>query len=149
MAKADRATIARRVEEVLRLRLDGAQYHDMVQHAAEKGWDLKERQIREYVARADELLVERQERKRKPVVAMHLARREALYARCVTAADRRTALAVLADLAKLQNLSADARDLKELMRLATAQADRVRELEVRLDAARPPQSPPAEQRPPA
>ena len=103
-AKATAAEVALRVEEVLRIVLDGAQYHDVLQYAAEKGWDLKERQVREYMSRASDLLVERQEKKRKRLVALHLARRDALYARAVNAADYRTALAVLSDAAKLQGL---------------------------------------------
>ena len=103
-AKATNAEIALRVEEVLRIRLDGAQFHDIVQYAAEKGWNLKDRQIREYMSRADDLLVERQENKRKRLVALHLARRDALYARAVNAADYRTALAIASDAAKLQGL---------------------------------------------
>ncbi len=39
--KADQATVSLRIEEILRIRLDGAEYHDIVQYAAEKGWDLK------------------------------------------------------------------------------------------------------------
>jgi hypothetical protein len=149
MAKADRATIAQRIEEVLRIRLDGAQFHDIVQYAAENGWGVNERQLWTYVRRADDLLVEGQEKKRKRVVAVHLARRETLYARCVNAADHRTALAVLADLAKLQGLYASDRDLKELIKLAAAQAERLRELEDRLVAAGPPQSPSPPPGPPA
>ncbi|MDB5312179.1 MAG: hypothetical protein JWO38_6381 [Gemmataceae bacterium] len=124
----EHAEIARRVEEVLRIRLDGAQYHDVMQYATEKGWDLKERQVREYIRRADELLVERQEKKRRRTVALHLARREALYARTVNSADYRTALAVLADLAKLQGLYPK-EDVKELLKLAAAYEARIRTLE--------------------
>ena len=108
--KAEAAEVALRVEEVLRIRLDGAQYHDVVQYAAEKGWELKERQLRLYMSRADDLLVERQEKQRRRIVAQHLARRESLYARAVNAADYRTGLAVLSDLAKLQRLYEPERD---------------------------------------
>src|SRR4051794_35459020 len=93
--KADNAEVAKRVEAVLRVRLDGGQFHDVVQYAAEKGWGLKDRQIRTYVQRADELLVERQDKSRKQVIARHLAQRQSLYARAVNAADYRTALAIL------------------------------------------------------
>ena len=72
--KSDRAEIARRVEEVLRVRLDGAQFHDIVQYGSERGWNVSGRQIRKYIARADALLVERQDRSRTRVVARHLAR---------------------------------------------------------------------------
>jgi hypothetical protein len=133
--KSDTAEVARRVEEVLRIRLDGAQFHDVVQYAAEKGWGVEERQIRTYIARADDLLVERLEKKRRRVVARHLAQWEALYARAVNAADYRTALAVLTDAAKLQGLYASDRELRELARLAAEQGERIRDLEGRLDAA--------------
>jgi hypothetical protein len=107
-----------------------------VQYAAEKGWDVQERQLRTYLRRSDDLLVERQERSRRRLVAKHLARRESLFARAVNAADLRTALAVVDSTAKLQGLFTDARDLKELARLAASQGERIRELEARLDDAR-------------
>src|SRR5688572_4876680 len=100
--KADTAEAARRVDEVLRIRLDGAQFHDVVQYAAEKGWGLQERQIRTYIRRADELLVERQEKNRRRLIARHIAQRETLFARAVNAADLRTALAIADSVAKLQ-----------------------------------------------
>jgi hypothetical protein len=147
--KADNAEVLKRVEEVLRIRLDGAQFHDIVQYAAEKGWGLKDRQIRTYIRRADALLVERQDTSRKRVIARHLAQRQALYARAVNAADYRTALAILADEAKLRGLYASDREFRELCRLATEQGQRIRELENRLDAperpagTNPPEQPPA------
>ena len=136
--KADAAAVALRVEEVLRIRLDGAQFHDVVQYAAEKGWELQERQIRTYIQRADALLIERQDKGRQAVVARHLAQRQALYARAVNAADYRTALAILADEAKLRGLYASDRELRELGKLAAEQGERIRELEGRLgDPQRP------------
>jgi hypothetical protein len=129
--KSEAAEVARRVEEVLRIRLDGAQFHDVVQYAAEKGWDLKDRQIRNYVRRADELLVDRMDQGRREVVARHLAQRQSLFARAVNAADYRTALAVLADEAKLRGLY-DNEELRELLRLTAAQGARIKELEERL-----------------
>src|SRR5262245_46650457 len=129
--KSDKAEIARRVEEVLRIRLDGAQFHDIVQHGSEKGWGVTDRQIRKYIARADELLVERQDKSRKKVIARHLAQRMALFARAVNAADYRTALAILADEAKLRGLYPE-KEIKELVKLAAAQGVRIEELERRL-----------------
>jgi len=114
--KATNTTVAQRIEEILRIRLDGAQFHDIVQYCAEKGWGLKERQLRNYIRRADELLVERREKSRKRCLAMHLARREALYARAVNAADHRTALAVLTDLARLQSLYISPQEIRELQK---------------------------------
>ncbi len=104
--KSDNTTVAARVEEILRIRLDGAQFHDIVQYVTEKGWDITERHVRNYIRKADNLLVERHDRNRKRAIAQHHARRESLYARSVNAADYRTALAVLADLAKIRGLYA-------------------------------------------
>ena len=146
--RSEAATVAARVEEVLRIRLDGAQFHDVQAYAAEKGWDVRERQLRTYIRRADDMLAERTERSRKRIIAVHLARREALYARCVNAASYRDALACLTDLAKLQGLYPDGRELKELVKLATEQATRLRELEARLDATRT-ESPAEAERPDA
>src|SRR5438094_9183986 len=95
--KASEAAVALRVGEILRIRLDGAQFHDVVQYVAEKGWGLQERQVRNYIRRADDLLVEREDGSRKRTIARHLAQRQALIARPDDAADLRTALPVLAD----------------------------------------------------
>ena len=151
--KSDAAEVARRVEEVLRIRLDGAQFHDVVQYAAEKEWGLKERQVRTYIQRADEKLVERQDKNRRRLVARHVAQRESLFARAVNGADYRTALAVIDSLAKMQGLFVAPSDVKELARLAATQGARLVELEKRLEDARrhpagAPATGPADGRPP-
>src|SRR5688572_29506044 len=126
--KSEAAEVARRVEQVLRLRLDGAQFHDVVQYAAENGWGLRERQVRTYIRRADDLLAERQDNSRRRAIARHVARREALFARALAAADYRTALAVLADLAKLRGLYHET-EFRKLAELAEARGLRIAELE--------------------
>jgi hypothetical protein len=132
--RSSAAEVALRVEEVLRIRLDGAQFHDVVHFASEKGWGVSDRQVATYIRRADDLLVERQDRSRARTIARRVAQREALFARCINAADYRTALAILTDLDKLRGLYPE-KELKELVRLAAAQAGRLRELEARLDHA--------------
>jgi hypothetical protein len=102
--KATRAQVRQRVEEVLRIRLDGAEMHDIVQYAAEKGWGVGERQLWNYVRATDQLLAERLEKDRDKLLARHVAQRRALYARALNAADYRTALAVAKDEAELQGL---------------------------------------------
>jgi hypothetical protein len=142
--KSDAAEVARRVGEVLRIRLDGAQLHDTVHYASENGWNVSDRQVATYIRRADELLVERQDKSRKRVIARRLSQREALFARALNAADYRTALAVLADLDKLQGHYPE-KDVKELVKLATTQGLRIAELEKRLALATgegPPVTPP-------
>jgi len=102
--KSDDSEVARRVEEVVRIILDGAQHWDVLQYASEKGWGVSERQVRTYIARAHEILVEQQEKDREKVIARHLSQRQALFARAVNAADLRTALSVLDSEAKLRGL---------------------------------------------
>src|SRR5215203_4813642 len=130
--KSDTATVALRVAEVLRIRLDGAQLHDVVQFASENGWGISDRQVSTYIRRADDLLADRQEKSRR-LLARHIAQREALFARAVNASDLRTALAIADSTAKMQGLFTDSRDLKELARLAAGQGERIRELERRLE----------------
>jgi hypothetical protein len=125
---ATSAVVAQRVEEILRIRLDGAQFHDCVQYGAEKGWGLSERMIGKYIEKADKLLAERLDRKRSTVIARHIAKREALFARAVNAGDLRTALATLDSEAKLRGLYPD-REMKELLALAREQGKRLLELE--------------------
>lgn len=144
--KSDTAVVALRVEEVLRIRLDGAQRHDVCQYASEKGWGVTDRQVDRYIRRADELLVERQDRNRKRVVAVHLAKRAALFARAVSAADYRTALAVADSEAKLRGLFPD-REAKELAKIVTDQARQIAELEQRLSVTQPDQATDSGQRP--
>ncbi len=126
--KVSAAEVARRVGEILRIRLDGAQFHDIVQFVADQKWELKERQIYNYIRRADDLLVERQEKKRKRVVGLHLAKRQALYARAVNAGDYRTALAIADSEAKLRGLFPES-GARELARMLTEQSKIIVELE--------------------
>lgn len=144
MAKATKTEIATRIEEILCIRLDGAQFHDVVQYGAQKGWGVNDRQLWKYIRKADDLLVERQERKRGRLIARHIAMRESLVARSINAADYGTALRILSDLAKLQDLYTDSRELRDLVKLAATQSDRLRVLEARLDAQRTPSADQAE-----
>jgi hypothetical protein len=137
MTEATAAEMLLRVDEVLRIRLDGAQFHDVVQYASEKEWGVSPRQVGNYIRKADDLIAERQDKGRRRIIARHMARRESLYARSVNAADYRTALATLSDLAKLQGLYASDRDMRELLKLAAEQGQKIRDLEARLaDPAR-------------
>src|SRR4051812_22535416 len=108
--KATTPTVRQRVEDVLHIRLDGAEGWDVRQYVAEKekvgetpwaipagGKPLSERQIRRYVEQADRLIQDTCRTSRKKLLRRHLAQRRNLYARAVSAGDIRTALAVLAD----------------------------------------------------
>ena len=142
--KADKATVEARINEVLAIRGDGAAVADILHYSAEKAWGgspgvgLKERQIREYVRRADQLVLKRLEKRRSLVMGLHLARRETLFARAVAAGDQRAALAVLDSTAKLQGLFSDPSDMKALVKLVAEQEQRIKDLETRVDASTDP-----------
>jgi hypothetical protein len=132
--KATAAIVARRVEEVLRIRLDGAEFWDVLQYIAEKQeagegvWavpdgekPIAERTVWWYIQRADKLLAEtfRKEAGRKKLLRRHLAQRRNLYAKALNQGDVRAALAVLDSEAKLLDLypkpeDALRRDIEEL-----------------------------------
>jgi hypothetical protein len=112
--KATAATIQARVEDILRIRLDGAQPWDVREYvrAREKegaepwaipagGKPLSDSQLRRYGQRADELVRDSCRANRGKLLREHIAQRRSLYARAVNAGDIRTALAVLDSLAKL------------------------------------------------
>lgn len=142
-SKASRPEVAERIAEVLRIRLDSAQFHDVCEYAKEKGWDVSERQIGRYIAAADELIAKRMETRRKRLISRHIAMRESLAARAINAADLRTALATMDSTAKLQGLFSDAKDVKELLKIIANQDARLKDLEGRLHASAGPSTPPA------
>jgi hypothetical protein len=102
--KSTQATVRQRVHEVLQLRLLGAEFHDIVQHASENGWGVGERQLWNYLARADDLLERTLETDRGKLFRRHVAQRRALYARAMAVSDYSTARAVLKDEAELLGL---------------------------------------------
>jgi hypothetical protein len=133
--RATDATIRLRIEDVLRIRLDGAEGWDARRYVAEQeqandgageppwcipegGKPLSERQIRNYVRAADKLIDESCRKSRRRLLRRHLAQRRALYARAVSQGDIRAALAVLDSEAKLEGLLDDevSRQIEELKR---------------------------------
>jgi hypothetical protein len=119
MAKshASNAQSQRRVDDILRIRLDGAEFHDVREFVREKeaeagsAWflpdgesPLSDSQIRRYQQKADEVMLASCEQSRKKLRKRHLAQRRNLYARALTTGDIRTALACLDSEAKLLKL---------------------------------------------
>jgi hypothetical protein len=115
--RCDATTARLRVEDVLRVILDGGTPVDLRRYVAEqeaKGeppWaippghkPMAERQLYKYRAKAHELMAECYEKDTTRLVMTHYTRREALYARSLQTGDLRTAHAVLKDLAELQGL---------------------------------------------
>jgi hypothetical protein len=120
MSKATKAAVAQRVEEVLRIRLDGAQFWDVREYAREKeaeegsAWQLSEGskplsdgQLWRYIAAADKLIAESCRASRKKLLRRHLAQRRNLYAKALAQGDVRAALACLDSEAKLTGLFED------------------------------------------
>jgi hypothetical protein len=114
MQKTPKRTIDARIEEILRIRLDGAEFWDVCEYVREKcnekrpPWEcekcLSDAQIYRYVARADKLIGESCRSSRKRLLRRHLAQRRNLYAKALNTGDIRTALSVLTDEARMLNL---------------------------------------------
>jgi hypothetical protein len=112
--KATKAQVQTRVEEVLRIRLDGAEFWDVREYAREKeqekgsAWELpkggkplSDGQLWRYISRADDLIAASCRASRKKQLRRHLAQRRNLFAKAVSQGDIRAALAVLDSEAKL------------------------------------------------
>src|SRR5262249_49154062 len=117
MAKADKALAARRVDDVLRIRLDGARWWDVRDFVREKekeegsAWfvaagdkPLSDAMIRKYQERADRLVDQEHEKSRKRLFRRHVARLNHLYGRATTTGELSVARAILRDLAEMQRL---------------------------------------------
>jgi hypothetical protein len=114
MQKPTRATINARIEEVLRIRLDGAEFWDVREYVREKctenkpPWEcekcLSDAQIYRYIARADKLIAESCRSSRKRLLRRHLAQRRNLFGKATNSGDVRTALACLESEARLLGL---------------------------------------------
>jgi hypothetical protein len=104
--KSSKAVVRQRVEEVFRLRLGGAELHDIREHAGapEQGWNVSDSQLRRYIQAADGLVRERFDARAEHLLTRHLLQRRQLYAHAMGSGDFRTALAVLQDEAKLEGL---------------------------------------------
>jgi hypothetical protein len=106
--KADKVETARRVQQILEIRLDGAQRHDVTKFAEEQGWKVCGRQLDRYIRRADALLFREMDKNREQWLARHIAARSTLYARALNSGDHATALRILDSQAKLLGLFPEA-----------------------------------------
>jgi hypothetical protein len=116
-ARATKAQVQARVEDVLRIRLDGAEFWDVREWAREQeqkpgsAWErkdgakpLSDGQLWRYIGMADKLIAESCRASRKKLLRRHLAQRRNLYAKAVSAGDYRAALAAARDEAELLGL---------------------------------------------
>jgi hypothetical protein len=104
--RSTKAEVAKRVLEVFKLRLGGAEFADLREFAdaPEQAWGVSDTQLRRYITAADSLCKQHFDEKAEHLLARHLLQRRTLYAHAMGAGDFRTALAVLQDEAKLESL---------------------------------------------
>jgi hypothetical protein len=102
--KCDQMTINERVEAIYQLKTLGALPTDVRRHAEEKGWNVSERQLQRYTARAEEMLAAAVEKNKDRLLAHHFTARRALFARAMAVSDYRTAPSALRDEAELFGL---------------------------------------------
>ncbi len=115
--KPTKTTVRQRVEEILQIKLDGAQFFEVRRYVAEKeaageapwtipegGKPVSERTLWRYSQRADRLMAESSRESRKKALQRHIGQRHNMYAKALNMGDVSTALRVLADMAALQDL---------------------------------------------
>jgi hypothetical protein len=104
MAIPNKALQDQRTTEVMQLLLQGAEFNEIRLYAANKGWELTNRQIRRFITAAYKRTTEVLHQEQNELLSRHLLQRRSLYARCLKAEDLRTALQVLHDEAALLGL---------------------------------------------
>ena len=134
--KADAATTELRVDQIYRLKVDGARTPDILQFVASAGWGLKERQVQNLIAKANQKVIADCDRRRRLLTSLAVARLESLYARALNAADFSGALRSLTELHKIQGLYASDKELKDLARMLTEQSEQLKKLEAEHAAGR-------------
>lgn len=107
--KANPIVIQQRVTELLSMRLAGAQWHDVIQHAEEENWNVSERQLCRYINKVDKLLAVKMEDTREKIFNRHLACRRTVYAKAMQAGDLQAALKALDSEAKMLGLNPEER----------------------------------------
>ena len=105
--KSDKTTVQQRVEEILSLRLLGAEFTDIRQHASAQKWNVSDRQLFRYIAAGDKILADTLEKDRQKLLNRHVAMRRALYARAMSVSDYGTALRTLDSEARILALPQD------------------------------------------
>jgi hypothetical protein len=128
--KATKAIVQQRVEELLRIRLDGGAFWTIREYVREKEAEegspfhlaegqkpLSDSQLWRYLAQADRLIKETCRREREGLLALHLAQRQRLFRRAVEKDDQKTALAILDSTAHLAGIwDAEVRDALDRLR---------------------------------
>lgn len=126
-AATSEAETLRRVETILRLRLDGGQLHDLRVYANDPSaeavearggppWDVADDELAKLITRADDLLIARTKHENRGAVALQWARRDALYLRAINAGDYAVALSILRDQAAILGMYPNVAELKKLVK---------------------------------
>ncbi len=115
--KATKAQVQARVEEVLAIRLDGAEFWHVREYAREKereegsAWHLddgakplSDGQLWRYVGMADKLIAQSCRASRQKLLRRHLAQRRNIFGKAMSAGDYRAALAAAESEARLEGL---------------------------------------------
>lgn len=101
--KSTKETVRQRVDEIATVRLQGAEFADIRQYAAEKGWAVSDRQLRRYIELSDKRLAKTLEKNREKIVNRIIAQRRHLYARCMSVSDYGNCRLLLRDEQELFN----------------------------------------------
>jgi hypothetical protein len=109
--------LRRRIDEILRIRLDGAERWDVCEYVREKEKEegsvwflapgqepLSDSSLWRYISHAEKAIQQSTDQGRKVMRKNHVAKRRNIYAKAVLSADYRTALACLDSEAKLLGL---------------------------------------------
>ncbi len=105
---ADKACVERRIDELLRIKLDGAEFSDVREYVRQKeieagsNWFLEDghkpysdKMLRNYITRVHKIMFSGLPNVRSKIITEHRAKVRNLYARAVTTGDLSTALRAL------------------------------------------------------
>lgn len=104
MARSDKVTVARRIQEVFKLLVAGAEFSDIKEYANGHGWNVTVRQLQRYIRQANKLFAKVVRKDHQQLLGRHIMQRRAMFARSIKANNLNTALRSLQDEAKLQGI---------------------------------------------
>lgn len=97
------ATVQLRTQQVAEMLLDGASRLEVIQFASEE-WKVSERQVDNYIAKANEAIYEERAANVAHKRAKHVAMRERMARKAIKAGDTKLALTLLDSAANLEGL---------------------------------------------
>lgn len=106
-AKTDEPNIPCTVEQVLKIILLGAEFHDLRDYADEVGWKVTDVKLRKMQSQALDMCKDSVERDPGRIFSRHVMQRRRLYTLAVESGDYRAALAVARDEAQLLDVYPD------------------------------------------